>query len=71
MVAFELAESKFGQTHLVKVIMKKEDSDALTEEQRNCQPILGNMKPLITKQRKMDVANTAGALPDDGTDLPF
>ena len=47
--AFELHEVKYDQTHLIKLSLEKEVWNAMTEEQRNAQPILGGIKTLGTQ----------------------
>jgi hypothetical protein len=73
LAAFEMQDHKYDDTHLVKVSVKKEVYDALTDEERKNQPIIGSMRPIATKQAQMDVTNSAVALPGDGEtdDLPF
>lgn len=45
--AIELREpSRFGDTHLVKGNIDKKTFDAMTEDERRSQPILGNLRPL-------------------------
>lgn len=66
LVAFEMKEKKFDDTHLVKASMSKEVWDALTDEQRNGIPILGSMKPMISQ---MDVKTTSK--PENVDDFPF
>lgn len=46
LAAIELKQpGKFGGTHLVKRSLRKEERDSMTEEERNNQPILGDLKP--------------------------
>ena len=69
LVAFEMKDQKFADTHLVKASLSKEAYEAMTEEQRNNAPILGSMKPLVPVQREMPVTSTAS--PENVDDLPF
>lgn len=46
LAAIELRQpGKFGGTHLVKRSLRKDERDRMTEEERNSQPILGDLKP--------------------------
>lgn len=46
LAAIELKQQgKFGGTHLVKRSLRKDERDRMTEEERNSQPILGDLKP--------------------------
>lgn len=66
LVAFEMKEERYGQSHLVKLSLPKEQAQWMTEEQRNAMPILGALKPIQAKQR--EVQEEASAEADD---LPF
>lgn len=60
--AIELSqESKCGDTHLVKGNIDKKTFDAMTEDERRSQPILGNMRPL----RAPEMAAQAVQFDDD------
>lgn len=75
LTAIETREgSKFGDTHLLKGNLDKEAFDALSEEERRSQPILGNMRPLERKVQEMQAASipdSAVSAADDEDDLPF
>lgn len=43
-------EGKYGDTHLVKGSFDRETSEAMTQEERYAQPILGNLAPLKPKE---------------------
>lgn len=46
LAAIELKQpGKFGGTHLVKRSLRKDEREKMTEEERNSQPILGDLKP--------------------------
>lgn len=71
--AFEMREQRYGDTHVLKQSLPKETYQAMSEEERNAQPILGALKPIEPQQRQMPVTQTtdaAGAV-DDPDDLPF
>ena len=70
LAAFEMREPKHAETHLIKVSLKKEIYEKMTEEERNAQPIIGGMKPFIAA--KAEVNTTAEAVAGgEGDDLPF
>lgn len=74
LVANEMQEPKYGDTHFVKVSLDKDAYNALSEEERKAIPILGGMHEIEPKQRTMVVSQTVDAAqavenPDD--DLPF
>lgn len=73
LAAFEMKEHKYQDTHLVKVSLEKEVYEALTEEERNNQPIIGSMRPIVAARTQAEVNTTAEAVGNgDGTDdLPF
>jgi len=76
-------EGKFGDTHLVKRSLGKEERDKMTKEERDNQPILGGMKPFggagvpanipdVSVDVEGDKANDVeGAKPQEDDDLPF
>jgi len=70
LVAFEIDPSKRNanskDTHLIKVSLPEEKRKAMTEEQKNAQPIVGN---LVVWDGKAEIA--AQVLPPDVNDMPF
>jgi len=71
MTAVEVNNPQYGDTHCLKPDLPKETYQAMTQEQRDALPILGNMRPLvkgqaITRTVSSDQAETA---PEE--DLPF
>lgn len=80
LAAIELKQpGKFGGTHLVKRSLRKDEREKMTEE-RNSQPILGDLKPFgaaSVAAVAVDVdapgiqAATAGASGATDEDLPF
>ena len=73
LTAIEMQNPKFSETHCVKVSLDKERYDAMTEEERQAQPIIGGMKQLERKQSEMAVTgqiDDSQAFEDDN-DLPF
>lgn len=71
LAAFEMKEHKYQDTHLVKVSLEKEVYEALTEDERNNQPIIGSMRPIIVTRTQAEVTTNASAEPSEGDDLPF
>lgn len=71
--AWETREQKYDDTHFVKPSLPKEVREAMTEEQRNAVPILGNMRPMKKSEaQQMTVAGSMGADSfEDDDDLPF
>lgn len=74
--AFELKNPRQDSkdTHMIKVDLKKEIRDAMTEEERNSQPIVGNAilwgsKP-ESKPAPSNITPTEEVMPE-GDDLPF
>lgn len=70
MTAIEMQDPKFAETHCLKVNLDKERYEAMTEEERRAQPIIGGMKPLEAQQMKVTstLDGSAAAVDDD---LPF
>lgn len=73
MTAIEMREPKYSETHCVKVSLGKERYEAMTEEERRAQPIIGGMRQLERQAAEMTVTGTIDgtqAIADD-EDLPF
>lgn len=71
MVAVELQNPKFEDTHMVKSDIPKDVRELLTEEQRRELPILGNMRPLQSRQQQMQVNGVAAFAEGEDESLPF
>lgn len=75
LTAIETKEvSKFGDSHLIKGSVDKEAFESMSKEERDSQPILGNMKPLERKVQEMQAASipdSAVSVADEEDDLPF
>lgn len=72
LVGVEVKNPQYGDTHLLKGDLPKEVYEAMTEEQRNAQPILGNVRPIGPKQQAVTGSVSMDApegQPQD--DLPF
>ena len=53
MTAIAMRESKYKDTHCIKVNLPKENREAMTEEERNAIPILGGLHAIEAKQATM------------------
>ncbi len=77
LAAIELKqEGKFGDTHLVKRTLGRDERERMTEAERNAQPILGGLKPFGKEVSKpipeVTVEETdADSAAKDDDDLPF
>lgn len=72
MTAIEMRDPKYSETHCVKVSFDKDRYDAMSEEERNSQPIIGGMKQLERKATEMSVGSLDGSqVFTDYNDLPF
>ena len=49
MVALEMREPKYGDTHCVKVSVDKSVADAMTDDERKAIPILGGLHELTSQ----------------------
>jgi len=65
--AFEIKEKKYDDTHLVKLSIPKKIYDAMSDEEKKSQPILGNLKVWDGAGGQETEVEHLG--PDD--DLPF
>lgn len=71
MVAVELQNPKYEDTHMVKSDIPKDVRELLTEEQRRELPILGNMRPLQFQQQQIQVNGVASFAENEDESLPF
>ena len=72
MVGVEVKNPQYGDTHLLKGDIPKEVYDRMTEEQRNAQPILGNVRPITPKQQAVTgTVNMDAPEGEQNEDLPF
>lgn len=71
LTAYELQNSKFDDTHYLKVSFPKEVRQQMSDEERKAQPIVGNMKPMPTASYATPVEGNSTAAPDSMDDLPF
>lgn len=74
---WQLQNSEFGDTHMVKLSVNKEIYEKLTEEQRKKLPIIGSMKELSFKGQidnelqNNDFSEVPNNYSDVDDDLPF
>lgn len=72
MAAIEMNESRYGDTHCVKVSLPKDKVEGMTEEERKAIPILGGMHPLVSQTQQMAVRGQLDAtVVMNEDDLPF
>lgn len=72
MTAIEMREPKYSETHCVKQSLDRERYEAMTDEERAAQPIMGGMKQLERKATEMSVTGMVdGASMINNDDLPF
>lgn len=74
LTAFEMREERYGDTHVLKQSLPKDVYQAMTDEERNAQPILGSLKPLEpapAKQRQVTQTTDAATAVEEPDDLPF
>ena len=72
LVAWEHRDQKYEDTHYLKLSVKKEVWDALTDEQKRAFDICGGMKPKLQQSNAVQAASTMEVQSDgSGEDLPF
>lgn len=74
LTAIEMREERYGDTHVLKQSFPKEVYQAMTEDERNSQPIFGSLKPLSpAPPKEMPVTQTTDAATavEEPDDLPF
>ena len=69
LTAIELQNPKYADTHLVKVSYDKDRYEAMTKQEREALPIVGNLRPIERTTTPMPITNEATIEQDD--DLPF
>ena len=74
LVAFTKRETgKNGETHIIKGSIPKDVREAMSEEERRAQPILGDMRPVEWKALATEQAAPEATMEsvNDDDDLPF
>ena len=75
LTAIETKEvSKFGHSHFIKGNVDKEAFESMSKEERESQPILGNMKAIERRDSKMpavEISDASISVADGEEDLPF
>lgn len=72
LAAFVVNNPQYGQSHIVKRSLPKEESDRLTEEEKKALPILGNMGVLEKHEAQPVPVTGVTEIGDDvKDDLPF
>lgn len=74
LTAIELENPQYKDTHLIKGNLPKEVREAMTQEQLQSTPIIGNLRPIEPKpQATMQVGGEVpfAQMDADGDDLPF
>lgn len=67
--AVEIREPKYEETHLLKRSIDKEEYNAMTQEQKDAEQVIGGLKPFKTTEMQADT--TTVLEPEPGSDLPF
>jgi len=71
MTAVAVNNPQYGDTHCLKPDIPKEIREAMTQEQRDALPILGNMRPLVKGQTITQTTSAEAAEDEPADDLPF
>ena len=69
--AFATDSQQYGDTHMLKPNLPKDIYQAMTQEQRDALPILGNMRPLIKGQAITQTVSSEQSESEPQEDLPF
>ena len=72
-VAFEIKEPKFDDTHVIKQSLPKEVREKMSEEEKHAMPIFGGLNTNLGSGSSQTPNNAApdGATLDEDDDLPF
>lgn len=69
MIAWELQNPKYEDTHMIKVSIKKEVYDAMTKEEKDKLQIIGNLRTFAAQHSTLPVNSSAD--PESIDDIPF
>lgn len=67
--AIALKEERYGQSHLLKRSIPKEEWERLSDEEKKSQPIIGSLIPIRAKEK--EVTESAEVYSQEQDDLPF
>lgn len=70
-VAIAMNEPKYSETHCLKQSLEKERYEAMSEEERKAQPIIGVMKPLKRQEAEVTGQMDGSQALENNDDLPF
>lgn len=71
MAAIEMNETRYGDTHVVKVSLAKDVVEKMTEEERKAIPILGGMHPLQSQAQQIQGQLDGASVCENMDDLSF
>jgi len=72
LIAFDSVKTEYKQTHLVKQSLPKEIREAMSEEERKSQPIIGNLNANMTpSEQQPNTIEPEHGFNEDEDDLPF
>lgn len=63
--------TKFGDTHMIKQSLGKDEQSNMSEEEKRAMPILGNMKPMKMQKAAQTVDAQVTPIVQEEDDLPF
>jgi hypothetical protein len=69
-IALEFKEQKHADSHFIKMSIPKEIFDAMSNEEKNAQPIVGGVKPMVKPQMQAQ-QNDFSLGVGEVEDLPF
>lgn len=67
--AIAMKKENYGQTHLLKRHIPSEKYQAMSDQEKDSQPIIGALSSIKAKQA--EITETAQVTQDDNDDLPF
>jgi len=70
-IAFDVPNSKYGDTHLVKQSLPKKVREVMSKEELEAMPILGNLKVMGPQEATPNNAAGDDVVIDENDDLPF
>lgn len=71
-LAYEMKQlGKFGDTHMIKQSLGKDELSNMGEDEKRAMPILGNMKPMKMQKAAQTVDAPVTPIVQEEDDLPF